>query len=72
MSLSSVLTLPITGKGAVQMNGVDQLVLDFLKSTTPPDATVAVSKQGRLVWSKKGLWLCEYTRETPDATMASQ
>jgi CubicO group peptidase (beta-lactamase class C family) len=42
----------LAGQGAVQMSGVDQLVLDFLNEHNLPGATVAVSKQGRLVWSK--------------------
>ena len=50
--MSNGLAHSVAGNGAVQMSGVDQLVLDFLTEHNLPGATVAVSKQGRLVWSK--------------------
>lgn len=55
---------PVSGEGAAQMSAVDKLVQDYLVAKNLPGATVAVSKERRLVWSK-GYGYANFADKTP-------
>jgi CubicO group peptidase (beta-lactamase class C family) len=63
-SFTAIVPPPITGEGATQMAAVDKLVRDYLVANNLPGATVAVSKDRRLVWSK-GYGYANFADKTP-------
>src|SRR5262245_13291622 len=49
--------VPVSGKKVPELEGVDQAILDFMKTIGCQSATVAISRDGQLLYSRGFGWL---------------